>query len=390
MKIPLIRIMGLGALISAGALIWFLHASQEPLRLLTDARAQFLARPDFHFALRATIPYTISSTSEEETPLILSLQMQGDEQRTKKRSSFTSTYSLATSEGTTRETGEIALKSVNATQYILFSHARGTHAPLKIFEEMGWMKFDAAQWYKSEVFNTLTRSISPADSSLTASVALPPAQSMYKALKALLLNPASYTLQDTPSWWHITRAASPLTYTFSVKKPELRQITSLILLILEQSLLVPLQSGDMTDYVNAVRGELVVNPHTKEVAQIRLHLEPLPAASYGPYSLGIIELQTTFAPLSPTSTIVAPVESMPFERAITILMNEWNAGSAFAPPAQQRIEDSDGDGLMDYVEFMEHKTDHLNPDTDGDGYDDGTEVQYGYDPLTPSLSYTKK
>ena len=44
--------------------------------------------------------------------------------------------------------------------------------------------------------------------------------------------------------------------------------------------------------------------------------------------------------------------------------------------------DTDGDGLNDGAEVLTHKTDPLNPDTDGDGLKDGPEVHtYGTDPL---------
>jgi hypothetical protein len=46
-------------------------------------------------------------------------------------------------------------------------------------------------------------------------------------------------------------------------------------------------------------------------------------------------------------------------------------------------QDSDGDGLLDYEEYL-LGTDPLNPDTDGDGLPDGLEVHvYGTDPLNP-------
>lgn len=45
--------------------------------------------------------------------------------------------------------------------------------------------------------------------------------------------------------------------------------------------------------------------------------------------------------------------------------------------------DSDHDGLSDAMEAI-YKTDPNNPDTDGDGYKDGSEVNNGYDPTIPS------
>lgn len=45
-------------------------------------------------------------------------------------------------------------------------------------------------------------------------------------------------------------------------------------------------------------------------------------------------------------------------------------------------QDSDEDGLSDDLEVL-YKTDKNNPDTDGDGYKDGEEVEKGYDPALP-------
>lgn len=63
--------------------------------------------------------------------------------------------------------------------------------------------------------------------------------------------------------------------------------------------------------------------------------------------------------------------------------------SGYSPynPARIKItaSDMDGDGLSDYWELKFH-TDPLNPDTDGDGYNDGTEVDRAYDPLASSTA----
>ncbi|MEI6835519.1 MAG: L,D-transpeptidase family protein [Candidatus Falkowbacteria bacterium] len=47
--------------------------------------------------------------------------------------------------------------------------------------------------------------------------------------------------------------------------------------------------------------------------------------------------------------------------------------------------DSDNDGLGDNLELQFH-TDPHNPDTDGDGFKDGEEVDWGYNPLAKSTS----
>ena len=44
-------------------------------------------------------------------------------------------------------------------------------------------------------------------------------------------------------------------------------------------------------------------------------------------------------------------------------------------------KDSDKDGLFDSDEVYKYQTDPKNPDTDGDGYIDGIEIENGYNPL---------
>jgi lipoprotein-anchoring transpeptidase ErfK/SrfK len=51
-----------------------------------------------------------------------------------------------------------------------------------------------------------------------------------------------------------------------------------------------------------------------------------------------------------------------------------------ADDSKLKSTDSDGDGLSDYDETYIYHTDPSNPDTDGDGYNDGHEVEHGYDP----------
>jgi hypothetical protein len=51
--------------------------------------------------------------------------------------------------------------------------------------------------------------------------------------------------------------------------------------------------------------------------------------------------------------------------------------------SQENFKDSDNDGLRDWEEELFH-TDPRNPDTDGDGYLDGEEVDSGYNPLIKS------
>lgn len=50
--------------------------------------------------------------------------------------------------------------------------------------------------------------------------------------------------------------------------------------------------------------------------------------------------------------------------------------------------DSDRDGISDYDEKYIYGTDPNNPDTDGDGYSDGSEILGGFDPNNPDLHGT--
>ncbi len=67
--------------------------------------------------------------------------------------------------------------------------------------------------------------------------------------------------------------------------------------------------------------------------------------------------------------------------------NEQEMASGYSPfnVAQVKIEksDVDKDGLSDYYE-LKFKTDPLNPDTDGDGYKDGLEIDQAHNPLSSS------
>lgn len=56
---------------------------------------------------------------------------------------------------------------------------------------------------------------------------------------------------------------------------------------------------------------------------------------------------------------------------------------AHQPLAENENKDSDNDGLRDWEEELFH-TDPYNPDTDGDGYLDGEEVDSGHNPLVKS------
>ncbi len=56
---------------------------------------------------------------------------------------------------------------------------------------------------------------------------------------------------------------------------------------------------------------------------------------------------------------------------------------ASKPAPSSTPQDSDRDGLSDEAEIEKYKSDPQNPDTDGDGFNDGQEVRNGYNPAGP-------
>ena len=377
----------LGICIGGSAL--YARAAREPARVLQGAGAQFFALPAYHYEIETAITLNFSAASQDAPPALLTVHVSGDTEKTRQRTSALLTYALTAPDNTTTAAGEITLKSIDETLYLLFKNPRGAHAPFQAFEGMGWIRFDARKWYESEHFQALARTMNLTIPEQKLNAPRSPSQkSTAIALKALLVNPKTYTVRDAPSRWQLYRKSSPLSYSFIINKPELRQITSLLTRIIED--LSPLPVGNKeyaVDYANSVTGEVWIEPRTKDITQIMMRIEPFPSLPDSPFSIGPIDINGAFAPAAQTFAWNAPAEPVAFEQVFTTLMDEWFAGSSFdsTAPVQESAKDTDGDGLSDYVEFMHYKTDHLNPDTDGDGYDDGTEIRNGYGPLIPYL-----
>ena len=78
-----------------------------------------------------------------------------------------------------------------------------------------------------------------------------------------------------------------------------------------------------------------------------------------------IEYIDTDAPTQPDGTVSSP------------------EGDVVPDAGEEMVLDTDNDGLADEAEVAMWKTDPTNPDTDGDGYNDGLEVRSGYSPTGP-------
>jgi|GEM_PF-58995 len=65
------------------------------------------------------------------------------------------------------------------------------------------------------------------------------------------------------------------------------------------------------------------------------------------------------------------------------IVNRAQAQTNSTASSSASVIDSDNDGLNDALE-LKFKTDPHNPDSDGDGYKDGEEVYWGYNPLSSS------
>jgi len=66
-------------------------------------------------------------------------------------------------------------------------------------------------------------------------------------------------------------------------------------------------------------------------------------------------------------------------------LNIWGGKESII---ESQNKDSDNDGLQDWQEAL-YKTDYLNPDTDGDSYLDGEEINSGHNPLVKAPGDTQ-
>jgi len=60
--------------------------------------------------------------------------------------------------------------------------------------------------------------------------------------------------------------------------------------------------------------------------------------------------------------------------------SQFNLWGGTEIAVESEVKDTDNDGLQDWEENL-YQTDYLNPDTDGDGYLDGEEINSGHNPL---------
>lgn len=75
------------------------------------------------------------------------------------------------------------------------------------------------------------------------------------------------------------------------------------------------------------------------------------------------------------TSIPEPCQSIEFSMPKIVLPEDWDeSGVAFR---LKRLLDSDGDGLLDYLEEQQYHTNPYNPDSDDDGINDGDEIRAG-------------
>ncbi len=85
----------------------------------------------------------------------------------------------------------------------------------------------------------------------------------------------------------------------------------------------------------------------------------------------------------PINNPVSPVVSQPAVNVVSSSVTMASDTPTITPPATTTPSvtlDSDNDGLTDAQEMI-YGADQNNPDTDGDGYQDGLEVNSGYNPM---------
>ncbi|MDO8571488.1 MAG: hypothetical protein Q7R79_02320 [bacterium] len=90
---------------------------------------------------------------------------------------------------------------------------------------------------------------------------------------------------------------------------------------------------------------------------------------------GSISIRMTVKDINKPVTIEIPQDAKTFEEVF---------GTLFGAPSAGTPTDSDDDGLSD-IDEVYYGSDSQNPDSDGDTYKDGAEVQNGYSPTGPGI-----
>lgn len=91
-------------------------------------------------------------------------------------------------------------------------------------------------------------------------------------------------------------------------------------------------------------------------------------------------LELTLTEFNQSQVIQVPTTTIPLGKALFNIITEARVSLSQINPGL--YVDTDNDGLVDFLEKF-YSTDPSNPDSDGDGFQDGEEVQNEYSPLGP-------
>lgn len=105
------------------------------------------------------------------------------------------------------------------------------------------------------------------------------------------------------------------------------------------------------------------------------------------YNTGQKTVKVVDAPVEvATTTSASEPDSFPNDKDRDGILDEKEKEMGLS----NKTFDTDKDGLSDLAEIETFKTDPTKKDTDGDGYNDGSEVMNGYNPAGPGKLDTTK